>query len=376
VARAAEECGFDGFFRSDHYRAIGGGTDRDDDGLPENTDVGHGWIEGGPLAGGAVTSYVAAVWVAAAESLAWVARVLGEEAIAARCAGAAERARRAFDERLFDEETGRYALHRDADDTLISDLTALAAVPIALRVGARASAADATLDALASDEFTTPWGVRLVARSDPRYSPTQYHGGAVWPLYTGWVALAEFAAHRQEAGYRHLLANAMLCYDRAKGAFDEALSGDTLAPAGVCPDQAWSAAMVVLPLVDGMLGAEPDAPGRRLRLTPHWPREWTHAVVGPLRVGDAQLEVEATEGCLVAGVPHDGVHYRLRVSTGGGLTVVLEHPVEGRSFERVMVNGAMVPHEDCGTPSCRHVRVTLPVEEATDVQFVGDVIAG
>ncbi len=41
VATVAEECGFDGFFRSDHYLSIGG------DGLPGPTDA---WVTLGALA--------------------------------------------------------------------------------------------------------------------------------------------------------------------------------------------------------------------------------------------------------------------------------------------------------------------------------------
>ena len=35
---------------------------------------------------------------------------------------------------------------------------------------------------------------------------------------------------------------------------------------GGCPDRAWSAAMVVLPFVEGLLGVEPDAPAGRLTI--------------------------------------------------------------------------------------------------------------
>src|SRR5918911_3461024 len=41
IARRTEECGFDGFFRSDHYLAMGG------DGLPGPTDA---WVSLGALA--------------------------------------------------------------------------------------------------------------------------------------------------------------------------------------------------------------------------------------------------------------------------------------------------------------------------------------
>src|SRR2546423_10097949 len=129
----------------------------------------------------------------------------------------------------------------------------------------------------------------MLPRAHPLYAPNAYHAGAVWPLYTGWSALAAYETHRAGHAFRLLLANALLCYDRAKGAFDEVLHGDELRAAGVCPDQAWSAAMVVLPVVQGMLGARPDAPHHRLRLTPHWPREWTTASVRGLRVGGTRV---------------------------------------------------------------------------------------
>jgi len=39
---------------------------------------------------------------------------------------------------------------------------------------------------------------------------------------------------------------------------------------GGCPDRAWSAAMVVLPFVEGLLGVEPDAPAGRLTIAPRF----------------------------------------------------------------------------------------------------------
>jgi hypothetical protein len=278
-----------------------------------------------------------------------------------------------MDRELFDEATGRHALQRLPDGSLVTTLTALAAVPIALGVVGELRG-ETVLKALESDRFTTPWGVRLIANDDPRYDPAGYHSGAVWPLFTGWMSIAEFAQHRQEEGYQYLRANAMLCYDRGKGAFDEALDGDERQSAGVCPDQAWSAAMVISPLVDGMLGAAPDAPARQLRLTPHWPREWTRAVVSKLRVGETTVTLHATEGCLVDGIPHDGVRYALTAHPPGSLTLILEHPIEGRSFERVVLDGVEVEAERTGIPACPHARITIESLTSVEVQFVGRAI--
>lgn len=91
----------------------------------------------------------------------------------------------------------------------------------------------------------------MLATDDPLFQPTGYHRGAVWPLYTGWVSLAEWRGGHCAAALGHLLANAALAGERAKGAFDEVLHGLERRDAGVCPDQAWSAAMVLSPRSKG-----------------------------------------------------------------------------------------------------------------------------
>jgi hypothetical protein len=254
------------------------GTDSDGDGLIENTRVGHGWIESGPLGGGHVTLYLAAVWRAALEALARAAEVLGEARLAAECWARAARAGAAIEGSFYHERRGIYALDKRADGTRTWTQTALTAVAILLGA-VNPVRARKLLDALAGETFSARWGVRLLPTGDPLFSPTGYHAGAVWPLFTGWVALAEFRAGRGPAGFRHLMANARLAFVRQGGAFDEVLHGLEERSAGVCPDQAWSAAMLLAPLVEGLLGVEPDAPGGKLTFVPQLPDdvEWLEA---------------------------------------------------------------------------------------------------
>src|SRR5207244_3603516 len=68
-------------------------TDSDGDGLIENTRIGHGWIEMGPLSGAHVTLYLASIWAAALAALAPVARGLGRAALADELVERATRAR-------------------------------------------------------------------------------------------------------------------------------------------------------------------------------------------------------------------------------------------------------------------------------------------
>jgi glycogen debranching enzyme len=272
-----------------------------------------------------------------------------------RCVALAERA-----------EARARALLAGAGPLDVAQSLALGLAP----AGDAAAALDA-LDALERPAFSAPHGLRIVPRDDPAFDP-EVHGDSARAVATGWLSLAEFGAHRQEPGYRHLVAVASLCYEGAKGAFDAGVDAESGGDAGFAPDDPVAAAMVVLPVVTGLLGAVPDAPRRRLRLTPHWPRGWTRASVGPIRVGAAELELDAVEGCLVADAPYDGVRYRLRVRPPGGLTVVLEHPVGGRSFTRVLINGAEVDFERCGTEGCPHVRVVVAPVAELEVQFVGN----
>jgi hypothetical protein len=335
-------------------------TDTDGDGLIENTRVGHGWIEMGPLSGAHVTLYLASVWAAALAGLEPVARGLGHVALADELAQGAARARAQIDQR-FRLEDG-YALGLMADGSLQRQRTALTAVPLLLGV-ADAGPAAAWFDAIASPAFSAAWGVRLISRDDPLYNSAGYHSGAVWPLYTGWVSLAEYACHRGEQGFAHLLANARLPFARGQGCFDEVLDGDLGSEAGVCPDQAWSAAMLVAPVIEGMLGARPDALAGRLSLTPHLPERWNACEWRGLHVGHTTLDVR------VSASP-DRVIVRLRRTAGGRLDVTVAPALPaGRAAESVTVDEQHVEPRTSESSGCRHAAVSFELSDEHEVEI-------
>jgi glycogen debranching enzyme len=164
------------------------------------------------------------------------------------------------------------------------------AVPLLLGA-VPAESARGWFDAIASDRFSTPWGVRMVADDDPLFDPTGYHQGAVWPLYTGWVSQAEWVGGRWESGLAHLRATAGLVEERARGAFDEVMHGTDRRAAGICPDQAWSAAMAVSPAVEGLWGVAPDALRQRLAISPWLPDGWNEMGLRRLRIGGTTLDL-------------------------------------------------------------------------------------
>ncbi len=269
-------------------------TDTDGDGLIENTGVGHGWVEFGGLGGHHVSLYLAGVWVAALAELEVAARALGRDAFADQLAYQSAAARASLELSFFDPIEARYANGRRGDGSLDMAETVMTAVPLALGA-VRAERCSAWLDRVADEDFTAPWGVRLVPRSDPEYRPEGYHGGSVWPLYTGWVSLAEYRAGRHESAYRHWAQTARLHRRYALGAWPEVLHGEEPRSIGVTPDQAWSTAMAILPLVDGLLGVRPAAGASRVQIQPQLPAEWSRGGVRRLRVGASRLSISWPE---------------------------------------------------------------------------------
>ncbi len=220
-------------------------TDTDGDGLIENTGVGHGWVEFGPFGGHHVSLYLAGIWVGALEELEAAARALGELDFADELAYRAAAARASLELSFYDPIEGRYANGRRPDGSRDMAETAMTAVPLWLGA-VRRERCEAWLERVASDEFTAPWGVRMVPRSHPEYRPDGYHSGSAWPLYTGWVSLAEARASRAESARRHWEQTARIYRDYALGAWPEVLHGEEPRRLGVTADQAWSTAMTLL----------------------------------------------------------------------------------------------------------------------------------
>ena len=73
-------------------------TDSDGNGLIENTNVGHGWVEGGALYPAHEEMYLQGLWVAASRGTAELADAMQDGALAASARVAAERTRAALEQ--------------------------------------------------------------------------------------------------------------------------------------------------------------------------------------------------------------------------------------------------------------------------------------
>ena len=144
----------------------------------------------------------------------------------------------------------------------------------------------------ADSHISTDWGTRIISDQTSFYDPISYHQGTVWPLYTGWVSVAEYRAGHDLAGYAHLMQNANLTWAQDPGDVTELLSGRFYQVLGrSTAHQLWSSAMVISPVLRGMFGLEWDAAGNTLMISPHLPAAWNQAAIQRLPFGSKTVDV-------------------------------------------------------------------------------------
>jgi glycogen debranching enzyme len=383
--RAYLEGAWDSIVRAFRFTA---GTDTDANGLVENTKFGHGWVEGGGLYPPHEEIYQQGVWVAACRALSEMARALAHAELAGEASAHAERTREAV-EKTYWLADGFYAFatarprekppeadpgpRRETRQRRMQELdragvvdedTVLPAVPLWWRI-LDPERAQAQIDRLGSAALATDWGQRLLSSQSRLYDPLAYHAGSVWPLFTGWAAMAAYAHGRPHVGYQALMANALLYQPSALGYVTELLSGDRNAPfSRSSHHQVWSEAMVVTPLVRGLLGIEARDGGRALRLAPLLPGDWDRVVARGVRVGSARLDVamaRRSEGLALGLRPRDGpLSTPIRLSLSPGI------PLDA-ALRGVTVDGRAVRFESRREGDVQRIEVTTELRGPTEV---------
>ena len=138
---------------------------------------------------------------------------------------------------------------------------------------------EVAFSSLPAHALNTDWGLRDVANDEKIYDGMSYHQGSVWPLFTGWAALAEYRGDQPLAGYQILMENANLTKAQDLGAVTELLSGDFFVPFGRSTShQLWSSAMVITPTLRGLFGIDIDAQTKTITVNPHLPAGWDSGV--------------------------------------------------------------------------------------------------
>jgi glycogen debranching enzyme len=286
----------------------------DANGFPKNEGVGHGWVEGGPLLPVRSELYQASVALESLRSLEDLAHLLGKEEERAALAKDLENGKLALNKAFWIATSGRYAFALDGKGEQVDVPSVLSTVPMWFGLLDR-DKAQAMIGQLDGPEAETDWGTRIIPANQPKYDAAGYHSGTVWPLFTGWASVGEYRYHEALPAYANLRSNALLTFDDSLGHVTEVLSGDyyqSLSTAS--PHQIWSSAMVISPMLTGMLGLDTDALAHHLTFSPHTPANWTwfavhHVKMGPCELGlrygksvdriTLEIEREAGTGCSV-----------------------------------------------------------------------------
>ncbi len=268
-------------------------------GYPKNFRVGHGWVEGGPLLPVQVELYQAGCYVEALRSMAKLQRMTGENTRGAEFEREFEQKQRGLDDLFWINSTNSYAFALDNQGKPIDQPSVLATVPMWFGV-LDPLKSRRMIENLAHETHATDWGMRIIGSDSPTFGPAGYHFGSVWPLFTGWAAVGEYRYHMAEPALANLRANAWLVMDGAGGNTTEVLSGATYSPLSTSsPHQIWSAAMVVSPVLRGLLGLAAEAGPGRITLAPHLPAAWNRVAIKNVRAGAEQAEFVLTRGATV-----------------------------------------------------------------------------
>ena len=267
--------------------------DADHDGIYDNSQ-GTGWVESWPGGMPHQEVYLALLDQQASSAMAFLETQLHDMTKAQAAAQRAAAVAKTINAEYFDEQKSCYAFSRNLDGSLDRTRTVYPAVawwdpsggqPVLEHPGS-------CLQQFAAATLDTDWGLRDVANDESIYNGMSYHQGSVWPLFTGWAALAEYRGNQPLAGYRMLMENARMTWLEDLGADTELLSGDFYVPMGRSTShQLWSSAMVVIPALRGLFGLTVDALTKTITVDPHLPAEWDRARVRNVRVGNQVVDI-------------------------------------------------------------------------------------
>ncbi|MEW6510748.1 MAG: GH116 family glycosyl hydrolase [Bacteroidota bacterium] len=337
-------------------------TDSDGDLLIENTDVGHGWVEGGKLWPVHTEFYLAGIWGQALSDAAWMASLLKHHRLAERYGRDGAIVKKKVDTEFWNPSTGFYSYGKLQDGSYNPEPTIL---PAAVMYFGWLDEAKVTgpLTMYARNSFTVDWGTRIVSEESPLFDPRGYHYGAVWPLFTGWTALAEYAYGRSTQAFAHLASNMDLENHWALGFVPEVLNGSIYTPGGVCPHQCWSETNVLHPGIHGMIGWQPRATEHAATLAPRFPLNWDRVSVRNLRVGRSVMDMRVERFDHITA-------YRLVLREGPPVTIDLAPDLpDGMEITVIAVNGRGIKHSTERGRGILKEPVSVVVRDSAEVRF-------
>jgi glycogen debranching enzyme len=274
-----------------------------------------GQLAQGPIALCEVQGYSYAAKKLAAQC----ARRLGRGDMADVLDAAADRLAQRFEDAFWCEDIGLYAIALDGEKKPCRVRSSNAGHLLWTGI-ARADRARRVADAMIAPDFFSGWGVRTIAKGEPRYNPMSYHNGSVWPHDNSLIALGLarygfkehvdklFVAAFAAASYMDLrrLPELYCGFRKRPGA------GPTLYPVA-CSPQAWASGALFL-MIQAALGLE-FAPGDseiRFR-NPRLPASFDRVILRHLGMSGASVDIE---------LRRSGAHVSMRVLRNSGAVQV------------------------------------------------------
>jgi glycogen debranching enzyme len=291
---------------------IDGPGDADGDGFVEYlraTDQGlanQGWKDShdaifhadGRLAEGAIALAEVQGYVYAAKRMAaCCARCIGRQADADKFDAQAKKLAEQFEAAFWCPEIETYALALDGAKRPCAVRTSNAGQVLLTGI-AHPTRAALVAKGLLRPDFFSGWGIRTVARGEPRYNPMSYHNGSIWPHDNALIALG-FARYGLKEPIDRLFeglfhAGTYMDHRRLPELFcgfqRQHSQGPTLYPVA-CAPQAWAAA-TPFSLLQACLGLEFAPLANEIRLNnPRLPAFLDEVTLRDLQLGAAYMDL-------------------------------------------------------------------------------------
>lgn len=235
---------------------------------------------------------------AAKSEMAEVYAALGNSRRSSELRAEAAALRQRIDDAFWMEDRGFYALALDARKQRVPTITSNPGHLLWAGVPSPEQARRMT-GVLLNAEMFSGWGIRTLARHQAVYNPLSYHNGTIWPHDNALIALgmARYGLRREAASVFNALLDAALHfrYHRLPELFCGIWREETDAPVAYpvsCSPQAWASG-AIFQMLQGLLGIEPDAQGRMVRLVqPHLPKRFRFLDVHRMVVGGGRVSLQ------------------------------------------------------------------------------------
>ncbi len=228
--------------------------------------------------------------------LASVLERLGRDDTARRLREEAERMKAALDAAFWMPEERFYAIALDADKNQVRSVTSNPGHLLMSGIVSEDKARIVSQRLVAPDMFGG-YGIRTMSTGSTGYNPMSYHDGSVWPHDNSMILIGMSRLGLKEDA--SVVVSGLLKaaehfeYTRLPELFcgyDDSIGYPVSYPVA-CSPQAWAAGTSIV-LVQAMLGLQPDALNRKLRLAPFLPEGVCRLTVKDLPVAEGRISVE------------------------------------------------------------------------------------